>query len=70
MFLTIMAYNTAEGVHWRMASCRPASAARGLGLYVWETSGDVSLDPAPVTSRAVVQAVLDELQRCLGERQD
>lgn len=68
MFLSIMAYNTPTGVHWRAASVRPATAARGLGLYVWERSGDAQVDPLPVTTRALVQALLDELQRALGER--
>lgn len=70
MYLSIHGYNTADGIAWRMASVRPARTARDLGLYVWERTGFVHLETPPVTSRAMIQAILDELQRTLGERQD
>lgn len=68
MFISINAYNTPTGVHWSMASVRPAHMVKHGGLYVWHRTGDVTLDVLPVTSRALIQAVLDELQRNLGER--
>lgn len=69
MFLSIVAYNTAEGIEWRMSSVRPASQVRQRGLYVWHRSGSEVLDIHPVTSRAMIQALLDALQRALGERE-
>lgn len=69
-FISIMAYNEGNTIRWRMASVRPAAQVRE-GIYVWERRGDITIDPPlPQTSRAMVQAVIDELQRVLGERQN
>jgi hypothetical protein len=68
VYIQISGYNTPDGVHWRMCQVRPSRDMRAHGLYVWERSGDIHVDPAPVTSRALVQAIIDELQRALGER--
>lgn len=68
MWISIQCHNHGNEVSWHMASVRPAHRIRE-GIYVWERRGVVTVDPPlPVTSRAMVQLVIDELQHALGQR--